>query len=298
MNSDVVTRRFGSSAASRTIPRRLIAGLSLVAIFWTVSWLQLRPISNYYFFPLWLGYFLTVDALVVLRTGTSPFERAGWRVVTLFAISVPLWWLFEGFNEVVGNWRYHQAARYATLENVLLSSLAFSTVVPAVLTTAELVRSFRLDPLRRLPRIEPTPALLTAIFVAGWVMVGLTLGWPELFFPLVWLSVVFILDPVATWLGGRSLAWHIGRGDWSPLFTIALGTLICGWFWEMWNIYSMPKWTYSIPYLEHLHIFEMPLAGYGGYIPFGYEVYLFVIVVGRLLPVLNVPDVRVSARFD
>lgn len=298
MSSDVVSRRFGSTTANRTIPRRLVAGLALVVLFWAVSWLQVRPISDFYFFPLWLGYILTVDSLVVLRTGTSPIERAGWRVLALFAISVPLWWLFEGFNEVVGNWRYQQPARYTTFEYVLLCSLAFSTVVPAVLTTSELVRSFRLDPLRWLPRIEPATRLLVALFITGWVMVGLTLGWPELFFPLVWVSAVFILDPVATWLGGRSLAWHIGRRDWSPLFTIGAGTLICGWFWEMWNIYSLPKWSYSIPYLEYLHVFEMPLAGYGGYVPFGYEVYLFTIVIGQLFPGLKVLDVRVSVRSD
>jgi hypothetical protein len=66
----------------------------------------------------------------------------------------------------------------------------------------------------------------------------------------------------------------------------------------MWNIYSLPKWSYSIPYLEYLHIFEMPLAGFGGYIPFGFEVYLFAIVVGRLVPGTKVPMARVSARFD
>jgi len=298
MMTDVPFRKYRTGAVSNVIPRRLVAGLTLIAAFWILSWQQVRPISDYYFFPLWLGYILTVDSLVAIRTGTSPIDRLGWRWLAFFAISVPLWWLFEGFNEFVQNWNYHTPARYTAVEYALLASLAFSTVVPAVLTTAELVRSFNLDPLRRLPRIAPTRPLLIGIHLAGWLMVGLTLGWPDLFFPLVWLSVVFILDPVATWLGGRSLAWHIDQGDWSPLFNIAVGTLICGWFWEMWNIYSLPKWSYSIPYLEYLHIFEMPLAGFGGYIPFGYEVYLFTIVVIRLVSGQNVPHLRVSSRVD
>lgn len=266
--------------------------------FWIISWGQLRPLSDYYFFPLWLGYILAVDGLVELRSGSSPIQRDHWRVLWWFAISIPLWWIFEGFNEVVGNWRYHNEVRYTTLEQALLSSISFSTVIPAVLTTTELVRSFRIDPFRRLPRIGATPARLATIHIAGWLMVALTLIWPSLFFPLVWISGVFVLDPVVTWLGGRSLAWHIDRRDWSPLFTIAVGTLICGWFWEMWNVYSMPKWTYDIPYLAYLHVFEMPLPGFGGYIPFGYEVYLFAVLARQLLPSAMIPEVPVSTRSD
>jgi len=296
--TDLARPRYKNPALDKTTTGRIVVGLSLVALFWTISWLRLRPVSDYYFFPLWLGYILTVDGLVARRTGTSPIQRSGWRVLVLFAVSVPLWWLFEAINVRVGNWQYQGPASYTAVEYALLASLSFSTVVPAVLTTTELVRSFRLNPLRRLPPMVPTQRRLIGIHVAGWAMVGLTLAWPDLFFPLVWMSVVFILDPVATWLGGRSLAWHIDRNDWTPLFNIAAGTLICGWFWEMWNIYSLPKWAYSIPYAEQLHVFEMPILGYGGYIPFGYEVYLFTVVVRQLLPWIKVPETRVSSWID
>jgi hypothetical protein len=41
----------------------------------------------------------------------------------------------------------------------------------------------------------------------------------------------------------------------------------------MWNYYSFPKWTYHIPGLDFLRIFEMPLLGFGGYVPFALELY-------------------------
>ena len=296
--TDLAARDHGYVTTDRAAVGRLLTGLTLVIVFWSVSWVQIRPVSDYYFFPLWFGYILAVDGIVALRTGTSPIQRDGVRVVSLFVVSIPLWWLFEGFNEIVGNWHYQSPVGYTALEYALLASVAFSTVVPAVLTTTELVRSIRLDPLRSLPRIDPRPRLLLAIHLTGWLMIVLTVVWPEVFFPLVWISVVFLLDPIATWLGGRSLASFVGRGDWSPLFNIAAGTLVCGWFWEMWNIYSMPKWTYSIAYAEYLHLFEMPILGFGGYIPFGYEVYLFTLVARRLLPGLQVPTTRVSSRTD
>jgi hypothetical protein len=49
--------------------------------------------------------------------------------------------------------------------------------------------------------------------------------------------------------------------------------LICGWFWEMWNVLSMPKWVYHVPFVDWLKLFEMPILGYGGYLPFSLEVF-------------------------
>ena len=53
--------------------------------------------------------------------------------------------------------------------------------------------------------------------------------------------------------------------------SLALGALVCGFFWEMWNYWSYPQWIYHTPGVEFLHVFEMPLLGYGGYIPFALE---------------------------
>jgi hypothetical protein len=39
----------------------------------------------------------------------------------------------------------------------------------------------------------------------------------------------------------------------------------------MWNFYSMPKWIYTVPGVDRWHVFEMPLLGYAGYLPFGLE---------------------------
>jgi hypothetical protein len=63
----------------------------------------------------------------------------------------------------------------------------------------------------------------------------------------------------------------VTRGNWSQVVTAALAALICGFFWEMWNVHSLAKWVYSIPYVQRFHIFEMPILGYAGYLPFGLE---------------------------
>jgi len=63
------------------------------------------------------------------------------------------------------------------------------------------------------------------------------------------------------------------EGNWRPIVSLSFGALICGFFWEMWNYYSWPKWIYHTPGTEFLHVFEMPLLGYAGYIPFALELY-------------------------
>ena len=52
---------------------------------------------------------------------------------------------------------------------------------------------------------------------------------------------------------------------------LLLAALICGCFWEMWNVFSLEKWIYTVPFVDRFHIFEMPLLGYAGYLPFGLE---------------------------
>jgi hypothetical protein len=63
----------------------------------------------------------------------------------------------------------------------------------------------------------------------------------------------------------------VARGDWRLVISSALAALICGFFWEMWNYYSYARWVYRIPFVHRFQIFEMPLLGYAGYLPFGLQ---------------------------
>ena len=69
-------------------------GLGLVAVFWALNWALTGLRTQWAFFPLWLGYCLTVDALVFWRTGTSLLFRNRRKYAGLFIASVPVWWLF------------------------------------------------------------------------------------------------------------------------------------------------------------------------------------------------------------
>ena len=258
----------------RRWPTRAWVGPLLVALCWPLSWLLPGLRTHLLFFPLWLGYILTVDAVVATRTGTSILTRSVGGFVLLFVASAPAWWLFELLNLRLGNWEYLARANFTDLEYFLLASLSFSTVIPAVFETAELVKSFAWSERYNGRRaVLPSRRLCLGLFAAGALLLAALLLWPRYFFPFTWISLVLILEPVCAWLGKPALLRHVARGNWRPLVALALGALICGFFWELWNYWSYPKWIYHIPFVQFAHVFEMPLLGYGGYLPFGLELY-------------------------
>jgi hypothetical protein len=71
--------------------------------------------------------------------------------------------------------------------------------------------------------------------------------------------------------GQETIFFTISRGDWTCLWLFALAALTCGFFWELWNVKSLAHWEYAIPSVHRFRLFEMPILGYAGYLPFGLE---------------------------
>lgn len=261
-------------------------GIALILVVWPVNWIMAGsfPITAFLFFPLWVGYSLVVDGLAVYRTGTSLITRDWKKYISLFLVSAPVWWVFEIFNWHLQNWHYVGRELFGDLQYLIMTGFSFSTVIPAVFGTSELITSFDfIKKIGRWPVIKPNRPTTILFAVFGLVMFSLMMKWPDLFFPFLWLSLYFMLAPVNVWLGNRSLSEGSQRGDWRPVIAIWLGTLTCGFFWEMWNIFSYPKWVYTLPWANVLHVFEMPLLGYGGYLPFGMELFaIYHLVMGLL----------------
>ena len=264
------------------LPRHGWIGLLLIAVFWTLNWTLPGARTHWAFFPLWLGYCLFVDGLVYWRRGSSLATRSWRKYLELFLVSAPAWWLFELLNLRVQNWVYDGRQLFTNLEYGLLATLSFSTVIPAVFGTAELIAGFDWLPAEKNgPVIRPTRKTTLGFFIAGWAMLACLLIWPRYGFPLLWLSIYCIMEPVNVWLGNRNLAEATRRGNWRPILALWLGVLVTAFFWEMWNFYSYPKWIYTVPFVDFWHIFEMPLLGYGGYLPFALELHaLYHFIVG------------------
>ena len=81
--------------------------------------------------------------------------------------------------------------------------------------------------------------------------------------------MVFVLVQVL--MKERSALDVLAAGNWAVVFRFAAASLICGLAWETWNYYSLAKWIYTIPWVHRWEIWEMPLLGFAGYLPFGVE---------------------------
>lgn len=250
-----------------------IGGLCIAAA-WSLNWGLSGLRTHLLFFPLWFGYVLVVDALVYARKGTSLLSRSRWKFSGLFFISAPVWWLFELLNSRTQNWFYLGRDFFSDFEYGVLASISFSTVIPAVFETAELAASFAW--IKKAPPFIRVPAAKKSMiwyFFVGLTMLAALLLWPRYCYGLIWLSVFFIIEPINVWIGNRSLFDTAASGDWRPVWSLWIGVIICGFFWEMWNFYSYPKWFYTTPFVQFAHVFEMPMIGYLGYLPFSLELF-------------------------
>ena len=266
------------------LPYRGLLGLILICVAWPFSWAESGTGLQYTFFPLWLGFILAVDGLVLRRTGTSLIVRSPKIMAMMFILAIPYWWMFEAINQVIQNWVYIGSNPETNLFSLIQTSLAFSVVIPAVFEVSELVGSFNfINRFARMPALVLNRQQVAIIGILGVLSLAALLTWPKYLFPITWLSLFFIFDPTNYLTGRPSITANVRHGDWRLVVAFALGALICGFFWEMWNYQATISWQYNIGFFDFARIFHMPLLGYGGYLPFGLETYaMFHFVVGLL----------------
>jgi len=253
-------------------PAHGTVGIILIAVFWYLNWGLQGLRTDWGFFPLWLGYCLTIDALTFRRKGDSLLKRNGLNYFFLFLFSIPVWWFFELYNMRMQNWIYDGRQYFTDLQFFILASISFAVVIPAVFGTAEFVRTFYKKE-KQEPKQKIRNSTVKVVFVSGLVFLSAVLIFPKYFYYLIWISLFFIFDPINYWLGNKNLLTFFSNKNYVLIKALSIGSLICGFFWEMWNYFSYPKWIYHLPFVNFLHVFEMPLLGYIGYIPFSFELF-------------------------
>ncbi|MDA1128785.1 MAG: hypothetical protein O2913_08810 [Chloroflexi bacterium] len=256
------------------LPYRGLLGLLIICIAWALSWIQDGGVGeNNTFFPLWLGFILMIDGVVLRRTGTSLLVRSPRIVALMFVAAIPYWWTFEVINQITQNWIYIGPDN-RTLFDFMSASLSFSVVIPAVFEVSEFIGSFNfIKRFAGLPAFALSRRQISLLAVFGILSLAAMLLWPTYLFPITWLCLFFIFDPINNLRGRPSILSHVSKGDWRLVVMFALGALVCGFFWEMWNNTTSVSWEYDFAYLDFGRVFQMPIMGYGGYLPFGLETY-------------------------
>jgi hypothetical protein len=239
---------------------QLLLGLALVCAVLIAS--RFSEGVDLFRFPLaWAGVLVALDGLARWRRGASPLRTSGdW--IAAGAASVLFWDVFELVNLRLRNWEYVGVSRdpWASSAFALVS---FATVLPAARLGFSQLRGAE-------PR--PSDAWRWSKAAAGLGLLALALAFPRHAFPLAWI----FLWPVCEALAGVRV----------PLKAIALG-LPLGLIWEALNWRCARGWVYSIPFFDRPKLFEMPLPGYLGYLPFALECGAALALLDRVRPHLR-----------
>ncbi|WP_454061678.1 hypothetical protein [Candidatus Nitrospira salsa] len=253
-------------------------GLASLSVAWTAAWTrlpELAAIQLHTFTPLWLSYIVVANALTMGRTKRCLMVNQPKIFFSLFPISAVFWWIFEYLNRFVENWYYLPTLDVDAFTYAFWGSLSFSIVLPAIYGTYEFLMSCHriTRPFKNWWKIRiQNERTVGWVFLcaAGLGLVGIGI-WPKTLYPLLWLSPLLMLLAVQIFQGHDSILSRLRHGDWRPVIIPALSGLICGGFWELWNSQSLAHWEYTIPYLHAFQVFEMPVLGYAGYLPFGVQ---------------------------
>ena len=263
---------------TQSYPRWGWWGVALLALSWIVAWVPISGLEEarrLSFTPLWVGYTVAISAWVVKRGGRSLMIEQPGRFLALFPVSALFWYLFEYLNQFTGNWIYAGTGvtEREALNWFLRSALPFSTVLPAVLTTRDWFATYPrvyagLSAFAPLHASSPRRASIGAWLAGAAGLVAVAI-WPNGLYAMLCAAPPLVIVAAQQFAGQRHLFTDVARGDWRAPWLAVLAALFCGFCWELWNVFSLARWTYHIPHAQVLHLFEMPLLGYAGYLPFG-----------------------------
>ena len=269
----------GAFMAKRRFPWWGWLGVAVLLGGWTLAWTRFpwMPVAcqRQTYLPLWIGLILIANALCFRRSGRSLLTHATGPFLWSFPASSIFWWFFEYLNRYVWNWYYVGIAGIGDFQYIVFATLSFATVLPGIASVAAWLGTYRCfapEAYAGMWRVNVQSPLSIAVLalLSAYGLVGIVFI-PEFAYPFLWISPLMVFVLVQVLLKERSVLDDLASGDWSLVFRFGIAALVCGLCWETWNYWSLAKWIYAVPYVHRFQIWEMPLLGFGGYLPFGME---------------------------
>jgi hypothetical protein len=242
-----------------------------------------EPIATYFPPIAWSAYILIVDAAVFSISGRSRMQKAPRAFLRMAALSVPLWLIFEAYNLRLKNWTYTGVPAFWPL-GLLGYAWSFATITPAIFVTADFIQA--LLPFREQKPWKISRRAESTIIACGAACLVLPLVLPQYLaaylFALIWVGFV-LLDATNHQMGFPSFIGDLREGLRSRFYAFLISGWVCGWLWEFWNFWAAAKWHYIFPIFQRSKIFEMPVLGYLGFIPFALDCFCMYVAVNGLI---------------
>jgi hypothetical protein len=275
----------GSTGSGR-LPVYGVVGLVSLILFQALLFTGNSLIGRYFTPIQWTGLVLLLDGLHKRRSGRSWISDHLGEFLILSVISIGSWLIFEWYNVYLKNWTYINLPE-SRLERYFGYAWAFATISPGMfliyVTLDDLLPGDDPDRPPRLP-----DKLFWPFITVGAACLVVPLIWPSTWMtPLVWMGFAFFLDPIVGRMGGRSILSEFFTGHFRSMPLFFLAGLIAGLLWEFWNYWAISKWEYDVPYWGHVKLFEMPVLGFLGFMPFIIESYAIYQFARKLIPIKN-----------
>jgi hypothetical protein len=275
-----------------------VMGLLVMVVSQSATFAKIEPFYSWNTPIAWTGFILFADSIVWRARGRSWMRSNPREFMFLALASIPLWIVFEFYNLYLENWYYTGLP-----ENFWLRQFgyawSFATIWPAIFEAADLIdvwrgssQGIRLGERHTYLTLRNPSAAGWISAIAGVAMLLWPLVWPSPYLAApVWLGFIFLLEPLNIRLGADSLLKESGRYGNSRLNNLVLSGFLCGVLWEFWNYWAGAKWHYTVPIMENLKIFEMPLPGYLGFPAFALECFTMYVFV-RAIAIRIVPSLK------
>lgn len=280
----------------RALPSAPVLAIAIgatIVLIATAGMLRGRePFASFYYIFAWYGTLLAAEGVVALTGGAG--ERGRFllldrpaHLLSMLGWSAVIWLFYEVWNFRLENWYYVFLPNTWAVRWVG-TIVAFATVLPAVFLSEAVLNGLGVARDARSRTFAVTPALLRRLQIAGVVMMVLVLAFPRYCFPLVWGATTLFVEPIVYRRApGRSLLGDLAAGRPGRLYRLLLGGAAIGLLWEMYNIRARMKWIYTVPGLEELKLFEMPVLGFFGFPPFAIECFVLwqlLVIAGLAVP--------------
>ncbi|MGC8812152.1 MAG: hypothetical protein ACP5O8_01015 [Candidatus Aenigmatarchaeota archaeon] len=253
-----------------------LVGLILIIFSELTMFLRVKPFV-YWFTPLvWLGYILFIDSVIFILKGSSLITRKKLKLALIFAVSLLFWLIFEFYNIFLGGW-YYKNLPESTIEKLAMGYLSFSTIVPAVFETGELIQTvFFKAKIKAKVKIKHSRNLTRGLIFTGIVFTILPFFFSSpLMWVFVWTGFILIIDPILYVLQNKkSILAQLQEKKYGKIISLFIAGYVCGFLWELWNYWAYTKWYYTVPILEEIKIFEIPALGFLAYGFFALELYV------------------------
>ncbi len=265
----------------------ILAPVLAIVAAWILLWFRVGPTPTWFYVFAWYPTLWLLDRIAV-RLDQRPMLTDWGLTRSLLLWSPVIWLVFEAANLRLQNWYYVYLPGFLW-ERWIGILVSFATVLPAIFLAERVLAGAGAFKRARSTPIRVRAWELRAAIALGIGTAAMALIWHRMFFPLIWGAAFLVADPIVyRRTPSLSLIADLERGDWGRIARLLTGGLAVGVLWEGYNFWAQGKWIYTVPWLEHTKVFEMPPFGLLGFPVFALEawaMYAALAALGVAVPV-------------